>query len=188
MKNATRTIAIVCLLIVGQGLGLSPARADQSDPRLDMLFEQLQAADAETAVAIDAEIWRIWSRSGDQRLDAIMREGVIAMQQRNWEKAEAAFTTLVVEAPYFAEAWNKRATLYYLMGRLEDSIRDCAKVLSLEPRHYGTLSGLGLIHAALGDAAKAVEWLERALEVNPHMADVKTNLESIREQMKGRRI
>jgi tetratricopeptide (TPR) repeat protein len=147
------------------------ARADQTDPRLDILFDQLQqVAETGEARAIEAEIWRIWIASGDPELDARMAEGMGAMGARDYPHALAEFSAIVDAAPDFAEGWNKRATLYWLMGDYQASIEDIDRTLALEPRHFGALSGLSMIRDALGEPREALEAFDRALAVYPNMA------------------
>jgi tetratricopeptide (TPR) repeat protein len=166
-----------------------PARADQTDPRLDALFEALRdTQDEARAAALTAEIWARWLDSGNNAVNERLRVGSSAMDGGNWPVAVAAFDEVVTMAPDFAEGWNKRATLRYFMGQHEASIADCARVLALEPRHFGALSGLGMIHVVLGEYSKAINWFERALAVNPHMPAVRENVSMLRERLRGKPI
>lgn len=165
------------------------AAADQTDPALDYLFEELQSATS-TAQAgpIDQEIWQRWTASGDPDLDILMRNGIRAMQSGQLAVAEAIFAEIISIRPKFAEAWNKRATVRYFAGNLVGSIADCGQVLALEARHYGALSGLGMIHLAMDDLAAALQWFERAAIVNPHMAGIQDRISTLRKELKGRQI
>jgi tetratricopeptide (TPR) repeat protein len=102
--------------------------------------------------------------------------------------AEDVFNDVVGQAPDFAEGWNKRATVRYFMGNHTGSIEDCARVLELEPRHFGALSGLGMIHVALGDDRAALRWFEQALAVHPYLPGVKENISILRERLRGKAI
>jgi tetratricopeptide (TPR) repeat protein len=191
-KNALGTyclcaaLAMVCLAF---WLVPQPAIADQTDPLLDQLFEHLQTAgDPREAQAIDQEIWQRWTASGDQDIDLLMRHGVVAMQSGQLAVADATFSDIITVRPKFSEAWNKRATVRYFMGKLDDSITDCAQVLVLEARHYGAMSGLGLILLARNDKAGAIRWFERALAVNPHMAVLRDKIGTLRKELNGRPI
>lgn len=167
----------------------SPAMADQTDPALNGLFDVLQStSDPAEAQAADQEIWRRWTESGDDAVDRLMQTGLIAMHGGQLAAAEAMFGEIIALRPDFAEAWNKRATVRYFTGNLDGSIADCARVLALEERHYGAMSGMGLILVAKDDMAEALQWFERALAVNPHMAGVRANIEALRKELKGRRI
>ena len=166
-----------------------PAAADQTDPRLPGLFEQLKAATSDlTAAAIERDIWGTWTESGNTEGDALMQAGAAALARQDGEKALYAFTRLTVLLPNFAEGWNKRATTLYLLGRFAASKADIAKVLALEPRHFGALSGLGLCEAELDHLPEAITALQRALAVNPNMPGVQFNLKNLQAELEKRSI
>ena len=159
---------------------VSPAPADQNDRRLDRLFAQLQSTgDQAEAVAIQESIWGLWFQSEDAAVTRWMRKGNIALNRGRLDEALAAFDQVVREAPEFAEGWNRRATLHYLMGSYAASVRDVERTLALEPRHFGALSGLGLINLRLGHNDQAIKAFREALKVNPHLTGAKANLEGL---------
>ena len=165
------------------------AAADQRDPRLDELFIELSAApDSETALGIEAAIWQIWLDGGDSSLNELMGQGIEAMYANRFRDAAGRFTDLIGAAPAFAEAWNKRATVYYLMDRLEDSVRDIERTLALEPRHFGAISGMGLIFLQRGDEEGALGAFEKVLEIHPHARGAQFHVQRLRERLRGRRI
>lgn len=170
-------------------LAAAPAAADQRDDRLPALFAALhEAPDAGAAQALEAEIWDIWYEHEDRAVVLLMRQGHAAMAGRDFAAARHAFDQVVSIAPEYAEGWNARATLNYLAGDYEASLADIDKTLALEPRHFGALSGRGLVYAALerwGDALKA---FEAALAVNPQMIGPRRNAEAIRKQLHDREI
>jgi len=166
----------------------APALADQNDPRLDALFEQLRSApSAEAAAPIDAEIWRIWLEHADRRTEEVTLIGTAFMNSGRARLAELAFKEALDRSPDFAEAWNKRATLRYLKGDYDGSVEDCAHVLKLEPRHFGALSGLGLINMAVEDYKAAIAWFEQALAVHPNLEGAKAGLEEAKRRRLGRK-
>jgi len=166
-----------------------PVLGGQNDPHLDGLFTALKSApSAEAAAPVEARIWALWTDSGTDDIDRLMALGINAMGVRNFATANSAFTTIVEKAPEFAEGWNKRATLYYLMGALGRSAADVEKTLALEPRHFGALSGLGLIRLAQDDEGGALEAFERALEIHPNIAGATSHIRALREKLKGRSI
>ncbi len=176
----TRT-AIILLLLFGLA---GPAAADQNDPRLDRLFEQLyHAPDSLAARAVEHAIWEIWLASDDDVINALMGEGVAAMQRRDYPAALRSFDSMVELAPEFAEGWNKRATLYYLMGAYENSLDDIVRTLELEPRHFGALSGRGLILQDLGRDEEALTAFEAALDLNPQMPGARHNADALRKSL-----
>ena len=165
------------------------AAADQRDPRLEELFIELSAApDSDTALGIEAAIWQIWLDGGDSSLNELMGQGIAAMYANRFRDAAGRFTDLIRAAPAFAEAWNKRATVYYLMDRLEDSVRDIERTLALEPRHFGAISGMGLIFLQRGDEEGALGAFEKVLEIHPHARGAQFHVQRLRERLRGRRI
>lgn len=169
-------------------IALAPAAADQTDPRLDGLFARLQSTDRPgEAQALEQRIWQIWIESDDPKENRLMALGIRAMSLRRLPQALERFDRLVEVAPEFAEAWNKRATVHYLMGNYGASVRDIQRTLALEPRHFGALSGLGLIYDALEEPAAALRSFEAALEINPHMEGPRQRMEELRRSLRGDR-
>ena len=169
--------------------GPMPSTADQRDPRLGELFIALaEAPDAAAALLVEATIWRIWLDGGDSTLNALMAQGIEAMNAHRFRDAAGRFTELILVAPAFAEAWNKRATVYYLMERHEDSVRDIERTLALEPRHFGAVSGMGLIFLERGDEEGALDAFEKVLEIHPHAQGARFQVERLRERLQDRRI
>ena len=169
--------------------GPMDAVADQQDPHLPELFGALvEAPDLATALPIEAAIWHIWLDGGDSALNDLMARGVQAMNANRFEDAVGRFTELIHAAPTFAEAWNKRATVYYLLDRLEDSVRDIERTLALEPRHFGAISGMGLIFLERGDEEGALDAFEKVLEIHPHAQGARFHVERLRERLQGKQI
>ncbi len=117
-----------------------------------------------------------------------MQAGSEALDARDGAQALAVFDRVVALAPHFAEGWNKRATTLYLLGRYADSITDIAKVLALEPRHFGALSGLGLCEAQRDRLPEAVAAFQRALAINPNMPGVQINIRNLQDEIARRSI
>jgi tetratricopeptide (TPR) repeat protein len=179
--------AIATLLLVLVIAGSAPLGADQTDDRLDGLFLQLRSTDdRETGQRVTREIWRIWRHTDDADAYALMGKGVKDMAHRRYQGALRSFDDLVQLAPQFAEGWNRRATLLYLMGDLRGSVDDIQRTLALEPRHFGALAGLGLIYMQLDDPQAAEAAFERALQVNPHLPGATGNLQLLRKQIRDR--
>ena len=175
------------VLAVAGTLMVSSAGADQTDPRLPELFEQLQST-GEPVVAREAElrIWRIWMSSGRDDIDGIMREGIEAMQSGRFDDAIGHFDEIVDMAPDFAEGWNKRATAYYLNDELSESVHDIRRTLELEPRHFGAISGMGLIFLERGDPLGALDAFEAVLQIHPHSRGTRLRVELLRQELLGR--
>lgn len=132
-------------------------------------------------------LWALWSRSGDAAIDRLMARGVEAMEAQDYKAAIATFGEIIRRKPEFAEGWNKRATVYYLAGEDQKSIADCAEVLKRNPRHFGALSGLGLIYTRLERYQEALAWFRKALDVNPNMVGVEMNMKNIERLLAEKR-
>ena len=144
------------------------------------------------------QIWQIWNTPSDESLAELMREGSLELERGNWERSIEIFSAIIERDPEFAEGWNKRATAYYQRARdanpqttefakrrdFDASIRDVVRVLRLEPRHFAALSGMGLIYSELGADAPALRWFERALEVNPFLANVPKQIQTLRQRIR----
>ena len=168
-------------------LSVGPVAADQSDPSLDRLFDELQRTGSEAEVdRLTAEIWQRWvAHDSDRRADRMMRAGMDLMNRGLLEQAEQMFSALIGARPDFAEAWNKRATIRFLRGDDIGSRRDIVRVIELEPRHFGALSGLGMIHMRAGDLQAALQAFEAALRVNPHLDQALDITARLRKRLRG---
>ena len=166
----------------------APVSGGQNDGRLPALFDRLLVAGAAEAQVVERRIWEIWTHSGNPAVDRLMGVGLRAMAAEQLEAALEAFDAVVNRAPDFAEGWNKRATVHYLLDDFEKSIEDIERTLELEPRHFGALSGLGLIALALGEEERALDAFEAALEIHPHLPGADTHIRQLRDRVKGRSI
>ena len=147
---------------------------------LDRLFGQLHAAkDEASAKVIEDAIWKLWSRSGSPTADVLIVQAVRAMEAGQRQTALRILDTIIEDQPTFAEAWNKRATLYYMMGDYDRSLADIAHVLELEPRHFGALTGLGTILTDRGKKAEALKAFRRALSIDPFLEGARKALQQI---------
>ena len=160
-----RWIAATGLLVLAFMAG---AKADQRDPQLDSLFAELQRTTNQTAAnGLVAEIWQRWTAFEDDPRATI-------------------FSDLARTHPQHAEVWNKRATVRFMRGNDVGSRRDIARVIDLEPRHFGALSGLGMINIRAGDLPAALQAFEAAVRVNPHMDQAEAMIEDLRQRLRGR--
>ena len=132
-------------------------------------------------------LWVLWSRSGDDAIDALMERGVEQMQAQQYKAAIATFTEIIRRKPSFAEGWNKRATVLFLAGELRKSLADCDEVMKRNPNHFGALAGYGQIYFQLEQYEKAIEYWKRALRVNPNMEGVEMGIKSAEEMLEERR-
>ena len=168
----------------------APAQsAAQRQARLDALFAALKAARADLeANEYVAEIWRTWSEAGRPDVDALMARAGSGMQNQDFGLASLLLDEVVELAPGFAEGWNRRATLRYMMGDHDGSLADIEKVLALEPRHFGALSGRAMIHAAAERWKEALTAYRAALAANPFLPDRERMLAELQRRVEGGRL
>jgi tetratricopeptide (TPR) repeat protein len=181
-------LAMFIALILADGAG-AMARADQKDPRLPELFDLLKKApDPGSAQQVEGLIWALWFHSDNPDVVKLMNTGVTAMSASDFQRAIEAFQQVTKIAPDFAEGWNKLATVHYLTGDYQDSLDEIGRTLELEPRHFGALSGLGLVQVELDHTEQALDAFERALEVYPMMQGARMNAETLRKQLQDKSI
>ncbi len=164
---------VVCA-IIGALLLAVPAYADDASDRvrLDELFRQLsEAPDEPTARRTSAQIWEIWLNPSDPALRDRMDAVAIRRQTGDLRGAIGLLDRLVADFPSYAEGWNQRATLHYVMGNLQASLDDIDEVLALEPRHFGALSGRVLIRLQQGERALALRDMRAALAIHPFLGE-----------------
>lgn len=162
------------------------ALARQDDPRLNDLFADLQASHSSIeSNLIEQHIEAIWNKDGNPRVDAVMQQGIDALSLRNTDAALAAFDKVVALDPTFAEGYNKRATVEFLMRDFDASVADIKRTLQLEPRHWGALAGLGQIYLLLGDKKAALKAFEAALKVNPHLTTIAESVQKLKQELAG---
>jgi len=162
------------------------ASAGQDDPRLDGLFDKLYEAEAPIEIkTLEQAIWTLWLETPSPTVELLMGSGMEAMQAREYAKALSFFNVVVEFAPDYAEGWNKRATLHFLMGNNIASRADIQKTLALEPRHFGALSGLATILEAEKDYGGALTAMERAVSANPHLPGARDQLKILTRRARG---
>jgi tetratricopeptide (TPR) repeat protein len=184
-RLTTRLLLALAVLLAGFAWG-SPAGAED---RLGPLFERLQATkDLAEAKRVEHQIWQEWVLAGSDTIDILMAKGIRELERRTFEAALDTFSAIIALEPELPEAWNKRATVHFLMGDFASSVRDIEKTLKFEPRHFGALSGLGMIYEALADEEAALGAFEAAHAINPHIGGMDTKLRELRRQVKGEKI
>ncbi len=187
VKNALSAPNPVITLFFALLVMLSPAAADQSDLRLDGLFSRLHdARNPAVAKRTEREIWAIWHETPDDKSFEIMRAARRSLDSGDFATAIQRLDELVTYAPDFAEAWNQRAIVLYLAEDYAGALRDIEQTLALEPRHFGALSGRGQVYLQLDELEMALESFELALERNPWMDNVRTQMEMIRARLNAR--
>ena len=178
LQRLACTILLFAALAVGEAAGQSSAQPAVPDEnaaarakRLDALFAGLKSTKVEEeADTMVAEIWRLWLQSGNAEVDAQMQHAVLLMGSVP-AMAMPILDDIVARLPDWAEGWNKRATVLYLIGEYDRSLADCDRVLTLEPRHFGALAGIGLIHIQKDEPREALAAFRKALAVNPFLKE-----------------
>ena len=165
-----------------------PARADQNDPQLDDLFIALQAGPSETQAAnLELEIWTRWDNHPyDPSANRQMKKGIKLMNSGHLGAAEDVFSGIINSHPDFAEAWNKRATVRFFRGNDTGSASDILQVIKLEPRHFGALSGLGMIRVRAGDLEGALKAYKAAQRMNPYLPQIEAIIDQLGKKLKVR--
>ncbi|MGH7421421.1 MAG: tetratricopeptide repeat protein, partial [Candidatus Rokuibacteriota bacterium] len=152
-----------------------------------VLIEALGDEDEVVRVLAENSVWQVWSRSGDPEADGLLQAGIEQMSRGDGPAAVETFTRAIEKKPDFAEAWNKRATVYFLMGEDEKSLRDCDEVLKRNPAHFGALAGYGQIHLRLDEPELALSYFRRALRINPNMREVRDVIGRLEQLLMERR-
>ncbi len=151
------------------------------------LVEALRDDDPLVRAFAEGSLLQVWSRSGDPEVDRLLALGVRQIDAGEGAAAVETFTRVIEEKPEFAEGWNKRATVYYLLGEYAKSLADCDEVMKRNPQHFGALAGYGMIYLRLDRPARALEYFERALAVNPNLSSVRETAEALKRLLIQRR-
>ncbi|RTE90717.1 tetratricopeptide repeat protein [Bradyrhizobium sp. LVM 105] len=203
----------LCLALVLGTAGLAPALAQQIEPpnppgkqkklpeapaklpkvdrtkNLDFLFGALKAApDEVSAKHVEARIWAIWLQTPSDTAALLMARAKTAVDAKRIEVAIKLLDSVIKLRPDYIEAWNRRATLYYMQNDYGRSLADIQQVLIREPRHFGALAGLGMIMQEVGDEKRALDAYRKALAVNPHLDKIPDQVKALTEKVEGRDI
>lgn len=179
----------------GDGKWVEPPKTlpkpQRGDPmrNLDFLFGALKVApDAETAKAIEGRIWALWMVSRSDTANLLMTRVRTAVEAKDLDLAVTLLDAIVKIKPDYVEAWNRRATLYYLKKDYGHALADIGEVLKREPRHFGALSGLGLILQDIGENKQALEVYRRALSIYPRIERIPDLIKELQPKVEGRDI
>ena len=160
-------------------------KADEQQKQLEKLFNDLKINNFSLASAVEQKIWEIWSTHPNSKdLTMMLTIGSDHVNNQKLEKAIEIFSDVIDLDPSWAEAWNKRATVYYMIGEFEKSQADINKVLELESRHFGALAGQGLVNIELENYEKAIKSYQQAQEIYPSMQSPKIMIEKIKKLIK----
>jgi tetratricopeptide (TPR) repeat protein len=165
-----------------------PQRGDRTR-NLDFLFGALKAApDDDSAKLVENRIWALWLSSGSDTANILMGRAKTAIDSNDLDLGLQLLNALIKLKPNYVEAWNRRATLHYMRKEYGEAMEDIRQVLIREPRHFGAMSGLGMILNEFGDEKHALAVFRRALEINPHMSKIDDMIKSLTEKVEGRDI
>jgi len=171
-------VSLLAFLLVA-----GPVWADET--RLDALFEALARVEDSGWEQIEESIWEEWSETGSATLDLLLQRGREAMSAGDSAAAVEHFTALIENAPEFAEGYNARATAYFEAGLFGPSLADIVRALSLEPRHFGALAGLGVILEETGEPSRALEAYRAARAIHPHRSDLREAVDRLEAELQG---
>ena len=156
---------------------------------LDFLFGALKAApDEASAKHVEARIWAVWLHTQSDTAALLMARAKAAIDAQQTDVALKLLDSVIKLRPEYIEAWNRRATIYYMKNDYGRSLADIQQVLAREPRHFGALAGLGMIMQELGDDKRALDAYRKALAINPHLDKVPELVKSLTEKVDGRDI
>jgi len=151
------------------------------------LVRALSDPDEGVRASAEHSTWQVWSRSGDPAIDALFQLGLGQLDRGDPEAAIETFSVIIDKKPDFAEGWNKRATIYFLVGEYQKSLRDCDEVLKRNPTHWGVLAGYGQIYLRLDQPERALEYFQRAVAINPNLQQVAAAVEQLKRFIADKR-
>ena len=155
-------------------------KADQNDARLEDLFDILSTTESDVQInEVTSNIWDIWYETNDPSIEADFYRGLESMRTGDLIMSVAFFTRVIDKNPNFAEGWNKRATVYYMLGKFDASMMDIHETLRLEPRHFGAMDGMGLIFIHLEQFDKAIDIYDQMLKIFPNNSSTKQKKEML---------
>ena len=169
MGTRSALAALILLLFASASVLAETDTQAPASERLDALFAALRDSSAEEALAIQSDIYDIWHDPGSDSMRLIFNRAQAAMSEGRLGVAVDHLDDLVLLAPEFAEGWNARATAHYLAGAYQSSLDDIRETLAREPRHFGALSGKGLVYLSIGNFRLALDAFRQALSVHPHL-------------------
>ena len=177
------------ILIILFVLNITNLEANDKNKKLDRLFNDLKFKNANLSYEIEQKIWKLWStHPSDKNLTTMLAEGSNLVNKQKFDQAIVVFSKVIDLDPKWAEAWNKRATVLYMVGEFQKSQDDIDKVLELEERHFGALAGQGLVNIQLENYNKAIMSYKKAQQIYPKMKSPKIMIKQIEELIRSQSI
>ncbi len=181
-----RSAILTALLLAHLACTAVPASADQTDSRLDALFLRLHGTtDLAEGRRITRQIRIIWRQTENEIANNAMANAGWKLYNKQYDEALELINLALTAAPEYAEAWSRRAAVFYIIGDYSSAMEDIKRTLALEPRHFGVLAELGAIYMQLKEFEAAKSALLKALEINPHLVATRQNLESVERRLAG---
>ena len=181
LKIANTFIVLPFILLIVFGLSF----ASSEDSKINLLLMELKTPLKRSYLEVEEEIWSEWSKSGRQDLDFLFGRGRLYMRSGRLDDAIDIFNQIIKSDPQFAEAWNARATTFYMKGDFKNSISDIDQVLLLNTDHFGALSGLGAMLESLGHFDAALDAFKRVKKINPLNLNIKSSVSRLMQIVKG---
>ena len=179
----------IFIIIISILININFLYAGDRNSELNRLFKELKVKDQSSSFKIEQKIWKIWStHPNNDELTSMLSIGSDFVNNNQYPKAVEIFTKVIKLDPSWAEAWNKRATVLYMMGEFEKSQNDIDEVLKLEKRHFGALAGQGLVNIKLENYEKAIMSYEEAMKIYPTMNSPKIMIKQLKELIKNQSI
>jgi tetratricopeptide (TPR) repeat protein len=189
MSTLTQALAAGAQDMLSPPSDLTRPEHGKPEYSLDTLFSALKIApDAASAKAIENRIWEAWIISGSDTCDLLMTRVKDAIEDKNYDLALRLLNSIIAIRPGYVEAWNQRATVYYLKDDYAHAIADIAVVLAHEPRQFGALAGLGMMLQDIGDDKDALDAYRKALAIDPHLENIPEAVKTLTEKVEGRDI
>jgi tetratricopeptide (TPR) repeat protein len=188
MQRILASLIVLTLLAMPQAFADAAKAAPEQEgvSRLDKLFDDLKRERNEAAAQRIANFIREeWTRSGSATIDLMMQWSATAMEEKRYDVALDFLDQITVLAPDYAEGWNRRATLHYMMGSYAMSMSDIEHVLRLEPRHFGALSGMAAIFKTYDMKEPALDAFQRVLNVYPMLRSAQEEVADLAEELAG---
>ena len=177
------------ILIILFVLNNTNLEANDKNKKLDRLFNDLKFKNATLSYEIEQKIWELWStHPSDKNLTTMLAEGSNLVNKQKFDQAIVVFSKVIDLDPKWAEAWNKRATVLYMVGEFQKSQDDIDKVLEIEERHFGALAGQGLVNIQLENYDKAIMSYQKAHQIYPKMKSPKIMIQKIKDLIKKKTI
>ena len=147
------------------------------------LVENLKNDDLRACLNTEIALWNVWSRSGNESVDKMLKAGKKALKNENFSEAVEQFTAVIQATPNFAEGYNQRAIAYFMLEKWKNSLEDCKQTIKLNPNHFGAFAGMGHVYLRLGDIGKAITAYKQALVINPNLVSIADALMQIRRAL-----